>query len=154
MAQQKPDVGTAYDDPSADRQRDINVMFDENFDELYSSNETFDENFDEVYSFDFVKVKEIGTWDMSSTGSTSKDVAYSAPSGYVVTGATISIIGDDGKLYPHEIGVSSEATAWYYDYSTEVFHIVTSSSGFFYNSNFDGTSSNRGYINIHLDRAV
>jgi hypothetical protein len=140
MAQQSPDLGTAYDDPSADRQRDVNLMFDENF--------------DEVYSFDFVKVKQIGTWNMSSTGSTSKDVAYSAPSGYVVTGATISIIGDDGKLYPHEIGVSSEATAWYYDYSTEVFHIVTASSGFFYNSNFDGTSSNRGYINIHLDRVV
>jgi hypothetical protein len=140
MAKQTIDVGTAYDDPSADKQRDANVKINANFTELYL--------------FDFTYAKQIGAWNMSSTGSTSKQVAYEAPSGYVVAGVYACIIGDDGVLYTHNVGVDVEAVAVQYDYDDGIFTIFTSSAGFFYGTNFNDSEINRGYLIITLNRTA
>jgi hypothetical protein len=146
MAKQTIGIGSAYDDPSADKARDafdkVNDNFTEVYDDLtllnsYNSND------------EFVKILAIGTWNMD-TGS-DFTVAWNKPTGAMITHIEAIIIADDAKTQ-RSISYPISATGLpsgyaYYDQDEAGIYIEREDGSIFDGAAYDG-SSNRGYVRI------
>jgi len=145
MAKQVISIGTAYDDPSADKGRVAMDKCNDNFTELY-------ENVDELLEKSIII--EIGTWDMDTDATINIDLLdYRPADNYLPVIKEVNIIKDsilpNHPAYPlNYVDIENSGTAVNGSWKLTNAYTITLyrvGSGFFDSTDFNG-SINRGYI--------
>jgi len=153
MAQQDINIGSSYDDPSADSARTAFDKANDNFDELYIGLVTQIGRIDDLIQQVSTPIKEvvpIGTWNMDANAT--KTVTWALPSNMSIRTIQVMIHGDTGlSAYPlNYTDVSTMAVQGGYYYTGSQFSLGRLTGGVFDDANYDG-SGVRGYIVVEYD---
>lgn len=139
MAQQIINIGSAYNDPSADKQREAWDKANDNFTELYTKK----------YAY-----FSIGTWNMDTTASVPVTwTGYAA--GMKVININAVIFSDSGEPFGCSIFHLGGGGVLIQDdgYGVKIFTLTRAESGFFDSAGYDG-SANRGYVFVEYIEAT
>lgn len=153
MAQQDLNIGSSYDDPSADSARIAFDKIQDNFDELYAQDVATIAEVDALQTQVSTPIKEvvsIGVWDMDTDGT--KDVSWSLPVGMSIRSIDVIILADSGSsAYPLEyvdFGTMYAQGHCYYDGSN--FKLARLAAGVFDSASYNGAGI-RGFITVTYD---
>lgn len=146
MAKQTINIGSAYDDPSADKIRDGFDKVNDNFTENYDAIAVIQSQIGTIIK----ELVEIGAWDMQGTAN--KTISWSLPSGKRITSINATIYADTGSsALPINYNDSVYVVSGNCFYNGTGFRCDRISAGIFNSSSFNDAVINRGVISVEYD---
>lgn len=133
MAQQTIGIGSAYDDPTADKTRDAFDKVNDNFNEIYTS----------VMLHDYVIISD---WDMDATAS--KDATWTLPADHLIIRVTAIIRSDAGSTTAYDFASGGQIS-----YDGTKFTLARTGGGVFDSTDFNASTGTRAviYVDYHYE---